>query len=584
MKMMKKLIIIPAIVFVIVVALLTYALFFGNSYSLKTGKSANFSVQLNSKKEKKITLNLKDADSIVFSKMNNTKVSGDFLFIIKNNSNNIVRKGLIHKDGDTTIKELDKGKYTLLITYTGKKKFNLKGKIGLQKIEKQKYATLAYGSYIHKKIEEFTGDYFNYFSHSGNDTITTIKLAKEIDDKYKKDEYLVSDEKSIKPIYMWIEDNKTIYFYSESPIEFNQDASYTFYGLKSLIDIKDLKYFSTNDVKKMEYLFRDCTSLSDISAVSYWDTSKVENMGGLFSECSSLMNINPLLALNTSLVTKISQLIGGTNVTDISVLKYFDTSKVESILGIFSDTKIMDFSPISNWDVSNVKSMSYAFSSTKIKKIEGLEKWDVSNVDDMNNIFSYCDYLEDISGLKNWKPVKLTNLRGAFQYTAIKNADALKNWDLTNIRNIKEIFYDCRKLISVDGLSNWDTSKLTDMSRAFAYTSFKDTKAFTNWNVSKVESLSETFSHTKINNTDGFKKWDTSSVEEFDETFKYSNIKDLEGLAKWDVSKGTDFTSMFEGCKDLKDTSAINSWKFPMSSTYNHMFKKIGGDLPTWAK
>ena len=113
MKIYKKLIIIPIFVFIVTLLLLSYALLFGQNYNLKTGKNTNLKVQLQANKEKKISINLKDTNSIVMSNMNNTKVPGDFLFIIKDNNDKVVRKGLIHKDGDTTIKKLDKGKYKI---------------------------------------------------------------------------------------------------------------------------------------------------------------------------------------------------------------------------------------------------------------------------------------------------------------------------------------------------------------------------------------------------------------------------------------------------------------------------------------
>jgi surface protein len=41
------------------------------------------------------------------------------------------------------------------------------------------------------------------------------------------------------------------------------------------------------------------------------------------------------------------------------------------------------------------------------------------------------------------------------------------NWNISNVENMKALFYDCKKLEKISGIEKWSTKNLTDMGSMF---------------------------------------------------------------------------------------------------------------------
>ena len=74
----------------------------------------------------------------------------------------------------------------------------------------------------------------------------------------------------------------------------------------------------------------------------------------------------------------------------------------------------------------------------KILKVKDLKKWDVSNVTNMKYMFYNC-----------------VNF----------NCD-LSNWNVSNVKNMERIFFGCTRFID-KGLENWDVHNVTNMISMF---------------------------------------------------------------------------------------------------------------------
>ena len=98
---------------------------------------------------------------------------------------------------------------------------------------------------------------------------------------------------------------------------------------------------------------------------------------------------------------------------------------------------------------------------------------------------------------------------GIFEETKFKYID-ISDWDVSNVKSMRRMFYVCEELESVGNISNLNVSKVTDMSFMFG-----DCESFnqdlSSWNVSSVTNMYGMFLNCKFFNQD-ISKWDVSKV------------------------------------------------------------------------
>ena len=106
---------------------------------------------------------------------------------------------------------------------------------------------------------------------------------------------------------------------------------------------------------------------------------------------------------------------------------------------------------------------SYLFKGLyKVKHIIGLEDWNVSNVKNMNSIFWDCTHFN--SDLSKWDVSSVKNMESMFLGCENFNSD-LSKWDVSSVKDMYAMFWDCENFNS--DLSNWDVSNVTDMRNMF---------------------------------------------------------------------------------------------------------------------
>ena len=131
-------------------------------------------------------------------------------------------------------------------------------------------------------------------------------------------------------------------------------------------------------------------------------------------------------------------------------------------LGSGTEQNPIDFNDI---DVSNLDSFCNnkgkgIFEGTKFKYID-ISSWDVSNIKSMYSMFYQCEELESVGDLSNW--------------------------DVSNVMLMHTMFSYCSKLKSVGDISKWDVSNVTSMSFMFQNCNYFN-QDISSWNVSNVRS------------------------------------------------------------------------------------------------
>ena len=175
-----------------------------------------------------------------------------------------------------------------------------------------------------------------------------------------------------------------------------------------------------------------------INKSSKFNKIKVESHDHLFSIIQERLNNNKLFI----------------DLTDL------DISELDDLSYIFYGLN-MEVVDISGWNTSNIITMENMFSfCNKLKNIIGIENLDVSKLQRANAMFYWCKNLVELD-LTNWNPISLENMSNMFGYCSnLKIIKNIENWQLPNIKDVRQMFYKCAKL-DVD-LSNWDLSNIKD--------------------------------------------------------------------------------------------------------------------------
>ncbi|SEI54786.1 Por secretion system C-terminal sorting domain-containing protein [Dyadobacter sp. SG02] len=199
---------------------------------------------------------------------------------------------------------------------------------------------------------------------------------------------------------------------------------------------------------------------------------------------------------------------------------------------------------------------------TLLSSAPNMKNWDVSNVRDMNQMFANCPLFNEPIG--SWNVSKVTNLYGMFSNATSFN-QPLNSWDVGMVTDMSFVLRGTPAFNQP--LNNWDVSKVTNMVSAFeGAESFN--QPLDNWDVSSVTNMfSMFFGATAFNQP--LNSWNVGNVTSFGGMF-YNASSFNQPLGDWDVSKGTDFNSTFVGATSFNQP--LNSWNVGNATATNYMF------------
>ena len=157
----------------------------------------------------------------------------------------------------------------------------------------------------------------------------------------------------------------------------------------------------------------------------------------------------------------------------------------------------------------------------------------------------------DVSSLTNI--IKCDDFSNIFEeYRRVKHIIGLEDWDVSNVKNMRDMFFDCVSFNS--DLSNWDVRSVEDMDGMF-FGCINFNSDLSNWDVSSVKDMRAMFYDCKKFNCD-LSNWDVRKVENMRIMFWDCQTFNSD-LSNWDVSNVNNMKNMFDGCESLKQ---IPSW------------------------
>ena len=127
-------------------------------------------------------------------------------------------------------------------------------------------------------------------------------------------------------------------------------------------------------------------------------------------------------------------------------------------LGPGTEQKPIDFNDI---DVSHISSFSGnddngLFERTKFKYID-ISDWDVSNVKSMRQMFQWCKELKSVGDISKWDVSKVIYMNGMFSNCYYFNQN-ISDWDVSSVTEMQYMFYNCKKFNQ--DLSGWNVSNV----------------------------------------------------------------------------------------------------------------------------
>jgi len=200
--------------------------------------------------------------------------------------------------------------------------------------------------------------------------------------------------------------------------------------------------------------------------VKQWGTCcKWETMESAFYDCKNL-KVTATDVPDLSAVTTMMNMFHNCQAMDAVTVSNWDVSNVASMRQMFYNClALTGISGTETWDVGKVTTMYRMFNKCKVLQTLNLTGWDTSSVLDMGFMFSACNALTGITGLKDLDVASLKTCRLMFENVNMATVD-LSNWNTVSLENIDYMFQSS-SITSIVGLENWDVKKLAGARGVF---------------------------------------------------------------------------------------------------------------------
>ena len=311
----------------------------------------------------------------------------------------------------------------------------------------------------------------------------------------------------------------------------------------------DLSNFNTSNVRVMGLMFSKCTSLASLDVTNF-DTSKVEDMGYMFYNCSKLTSLD---------------------------LSNFDTSNVENMLSIFDgcsnlttikgviDMKSCKWYSDMFMNCTKLKGVKIKNPPADFESMSGLSKSQYTIVDD-----EYNPKLAFLStGSAPWYSKFWDDESHVIDIREFESGQANVIID-DKITNMKNMFYHCSNLTSLDLFTYFNTSKVTNMYGMFNSCFNLTTLDLSGFNTSKVTNMGWMFYNCHGLTSLDLSSFDTSKVTSMEHMFCDCTSLATLDISNFDTSNVSDMYGMFNNCYNLITIKGIIDMK--SCKLYHYMF------------
>ena len=199
----------------------------------------------------------------------------------------------------------------------------------------------------------------------------------------------------------------------------------------------------------------------------------------------------------------------------------------------------------------------------------------------LDNLFYYCTKLESISGLSNLNTSGITSMKDMFyQCQSLKSID-LSSFNTSNVTNMRGMFYGCQSLTSLD-VSTFNTSNVTNMIYMFNECQGLTALNIRHFDTSKVTDMAYMFSGCKSLTSLDVSQFNTANVTRMNLMFNYCTALTTLDLSAFNTENVTDMNYMFRNCSSMTslDISSFNTAQVTnMAGMFNQCSKITSLDV-----
>ena len=334
--------------------------------------------------------------------------------------------------------------------------------------------------------------------------------------------------------------------------------------------------FKTYAPTSLEHFFASCSTLETISGLEYLNTEKVTDMSGMFNGCQKLSSLD-LSKFNTEKVESMGNLFEGCSALSSLDLSNFNTKKVRYMASMFRACSALTTIYVSdNFKTGQVTNSTGMFSGcTKLK-----------GYSDSKTDHKYANCGTDGYFTPGCAYAEFDNATGTltFRYKGVKPAEAYDlnvksnnpGWNAQRA-NIKKVvfdasfanarptscclwFADCFYLTEIEGIENLNTEKVTNMGSMFSGCFALTSLDVSNFNTEKVTYMSSMFEDCQELSSLDLSKFNTANVKNMEDMFKECRKLSLLDLSNFHTERVENMSSMFSGCSTLQTIFASDKF------------------------
>ncbi len=181
----------------------------------------------------------------------------------------------------------------------------------------------------------------------------------------------------------------------------------------------------------------------------------------------------------------------------------------------------------------------------------------------------YSNYRDNFKliDVKQWGKAVWSSLEGAFVKSRNLNISATDLPNLTLVKSLNRMFYQCFKLNGPSNINQWNTQNILDMAYMFAYTeSFN--QPIGDWNTQNVINMEGMFREAKSFNQP-IGNWNTQSAINMENMFENGKLFN-QPIGNWNTQNVINTTGMFALAKSFNQP--IGNWNTENVLNMNGMF------------
>ena len=198
-----------------------------------------------------------------------------------------------------------------------------------------------------------------------------------------------------------------------------------------------------------------------------------------------------------------------------------------------------------------------------------------------------CVNCRKIIEVKQWgDSFRFSNTGSQFRECANLRFTATDTVNVSNLTNMRRMFFSAATMTTLFGINSWDVSNVTDMSQMFrSATNFN--QDISNWNVSNVTNMNDMFCLTNSFNSP-LSNWERAGSTLFNVTNMIGMFAETQNfnqpIGNWNVSNVTDMGEMFFIARAFNQP--IGNWNISnVTSTRVMFFRSIFNQpLSNWER